>query len=97
MTLIIPYNDYEDFKKAIITYMEQLDEERDDITTYEQLKEFAKDKIDSDDLLVAIHILEALQSESVDWYEYDYCMGTLQTPSGITEKEHVEHMIEDEE
>jgi hypothetical protein len=27
MTLIIPYNDYEDFKKAIITYMEQLDEE----------------------------------------------------------------------
>lgn len=77
--------------------MEQLDEERDDITTYERLKEFAKDKIDSDDLLVAIHILEALQSESVDWYEYDYCMGTCQTPSGITEKEHVEHMIEDEE
>lgn len=68
--------------------MEQLDEERDDITTYEQL-------IDSDDLLVAIHILKALQSESVDWYEYDYCMGTCQTPSGITEKEHVEHMIDD--
>lgn len=75
--------------------MEQLDEERDDITTYERLKEYAKDKIDGDDLLVAIHILEALQNDSVDWYEYDYCMGTCQTPSGITEKEDIGHMIEE--
>lgn len=84
-------------KKSFKEVMEQLDEERYDITTYENLKELAKDKIDGDDFLVAIHILEALQSESVDWYEYDYCMGTCQTPSGITEKKDVEHMIEDEE
>ena len=77
--------------------MEQLNEEKDDITTYETLKDFAKEKIDGDNLLVAIHILEALQNDDAEWYEYDYCMGTLQTPSGITEKEHVEHMIDDEE
>lgn len=77
--------------------MEQLNEERDDITTYETLKEFAKEKIEEDNLLVAIHILEALQNDDTEWYEYDYCMGTLQTPSGITEKEHVEHMILDDE
>ena len=75
--------------------MEQLNEERDDITTYETLKDFAKEKIENDDLLVAIHILEALQNDDAEWYEYDYCMGTLQTPSGITEKEHIEHMIYD--
>ncbi|HHT98201.1 MAG TPA: hypothetical protein GXZ90_09955 [Clostridiales bacterium] len=74
--------------------MDQLNEERDDITTYETLKDFAKEKIESDDFLVAIHILEALQDDIADWYEYDYCMGTLQTPSGITEKEHAEHMID---
>jgi len=75
--------------------MEQLNEERDDITTYETLKDFAKEKIEEDSLLVAIHILEALQNDDAEWYEYDYCMGTCQTPSGITEKEHIEHMIED--
>lgn len=75
--------------------MKQLNEERDDITTYETLKEFAKEKIDGDDLFVAIHILEALQSDTAEWYEYDYCMGTCQTPSGITKKEHVEHIIYD--
>ena len=75
--------------------MEQLNEEKDDITTYEMLKEFAKEKIEDDNLFIAIHILEALQNDSADWYEYDYCMGTLQTPSALTEKEDVEHMIED--
>ena len=74
--------------------MEQLNEEKDDITTYETLKEFAKEKIEEDNLFIAIHILEALQNDVAEWYEYDYCMGTLQTPSGITEKEHIEHMID---
>lgn len=81
--------------KGFEDVMEQLNEERDDITTYETLKEFSKEKIESDDFLVAIHILEALQNNDAEWYEYDYCMGTCQTPSGITEKEHVEHMIDD--
>ena len=75
--------------------MEQLNEEKDDITTYETLKDFAKEKIENDDLLVAIHILEALQNDDAEWYEYDYCMGTCQTPSGITKKEDITHMIDD--
>ena len=75
--------------------MEQLDEELNDITTYESLKEFAKSQIEEDRLFLAIHILEALKADSAEWYEYDYCMGTLQTPSSITIKEDVEHLIED--
>ena len=77
--------------------MEELNRERDDITSYEMLKEYATEKIEEDNFLVAIHILEALQSDTAEWYEYDYCMGTLQTPSGITYKEDIEHMIDDEE
>jgi len=82
-------------KKNFEDIMEQLNEERDDITTYETLKDFAKEKIEEDNLFIAIHILEALRNDDAEWYEYDYCMGTLQTPSGITEKEDVEHMIDD--
>ncbi len=82
-------------KKNFEDVIEQLNEERGDITTYETLKDFAKEKIEEDKLLVAIHILEALQNDDAEWYEYDYCMGTLQTPSGITEKEDVAHMLDD--
>ena len=73
-------------KKNFEDITEQLNEERDDITTYETLKDFAKEKIEEDNLFVAIHILEALENDDAEWYEYDYCMGTCQTPSGITEK-----------
>lgn len=82
-------------EKSFEEVMEELNNQRDDITTYEMLKEYATEKIEEDNFLVAIHILEALQSDTAEWYEYDYCMGTLQTPSGIMEKEDVEHMIDD--
>lgn len=69
--------------------------EHDCITSYETLKEFAKNYIESDDLNVAIHILEAINDNPAEWYEYDYCMGTLQTPSPVTCKEDIEHLIVD--
>lgn len=81
--------------KSFDEVMEQLNEERDDITTYENLKEFAISQINEDRLFLAIHILELLNIDTETWYEYDYCMGTLQTPSSITTKEDVEHLIED--
>lgn len=70
--------------------MEQLTGEKDDITTYEQLKEFAVSKIEENNLFVAIHILEAINNDSAEWYVYDYCMGTLQTPFSVTCKEDIE-------
>lgn len=81
--------------KSFDEVMEQLSEERDDITTYENLIEFAKSQIEKDMLFLIIHILESLNKEPAKWYEYDYCMGTLQTPSSITTKEDVEYLIED--
>lgn len=77
---------YKTFQKV----MEQLSEEKDDITTYERLKEFAISKIEEDNLFIAIHILEAINNDFAEWYIYDYCMGTLQTPSSVTCKEDIE-------
>lgn len=42
--------------------IERLNDERDEITTLDRLKEFAKAKIDDGNYFVAKHILEALQS-----------------------------------
>lgn len=88
--------DYE--SKSFLALMEQLYEESDDLTTREDLEEYAIHSIRDDSLYLAIHILEALREENgAEWFLYDYCMGTLQTPSGVTCKEDVQHLIYDEE
>ena len=61
----------------------QLLSEVDTITTYETLKEFAIAKINDDHLFLAIHILEAINRRTADFYDYDYCMGTLDTPTPL--------------
>ena len=88
-------HDYE--TKSFSELMEQLNQELDDVTTREDLTEYAIYRIRDDALYLAIHILEALKEEfSAEWFLYDYCMGTLQTPSGITCKEDIEHLVWDE-
>ena len=62
-----------------------------------------KEKIDEDNLFLAIHILEAIyNSEEAynGYYLYDYSAGTTSTPTPITCKEDLESYIsfaEDEE
>lgn len=80
--------------KSFNELISQLQEETDEVTSYEELKEFAINKIKSDDLFIAIHILEAINDDTADYYLYDYCMGTLTAPSSITEKADIEHLIE---
>lgn len=85
--------------KSFEEVMEQLNEECDSITTIDILKEFIKEKIDSDDLYLVCHLCNAIWNDpdlgDSDWYLYDYCMGTLNTPVCVSKKEHVEHLIED--
>ena len=73
--------------------IEKLEEENDCITTYNILKEFAIDNINNDNLFIAIHILQAIQDES-EYYNYDYNMGTLETPTPITSLEDLEDYCE---
>lgn len=69
------------YQKGFETAVIELSEQRDDITTYEELKEFIKNKIDDDNLYLAAHIAEWLHKTPYsDYYKYDYCMGTHQIP-----------------
>lgn len=85
--------------KSFEEVMEQLNEECDDVTTIDILKEFIKEKVDSDDFYLVIHLCDAIRnvpnSGNSDWYLYDYSMGTLNSPICVSCKEDVEHLIYD--
>ena len=67
-----------------------------ELTSEDSLIRFAKEKIDEDNLFLAIHILEAIyNSEEAynGYYLYDYSAGTTSTPTPITCKEDLEDYI----
>ena len=71
-----------------------------ELTSEDSLIRFAKEKIDEDNLFLAIHILEAIyNSEEAynGYYLYDYSAGTTSTPTPITCKEDLESYISFEE
>lgn len=74
-----------------------------ELTSEDSLIRFAKEKIDEDDLGLAIHILNAIYNSEESYngyYLYDYSLGTMSTPTPITCKEDLESYIsfaEDEE
>ena len=74
-----------------------------ELTSENSLIRFAKEKIDEDDLGLAIHILNAIYNSEESYngyYLYDYSLGTMSTPTPITCKEDLESYIsfaEDEE
>lgn len=79
--------------------MSQLNEELNEITTLDSLKEFIKEKIDEDNFCIASHLCNAIWNDPnpsmSEWYDYDYSMGTLDTPVCLSEKSHVDHLIDD--
>lgn len=61
-----------------------------DITYEDSLIAFAKQKIDDENIFMAIHILAAVYNSPQaynGYYLYDYSMGTLEMPKPITCKE----------
>ena len=54
---------------------------------YEDLKNFVVDKIQDDNILVATHILNALNNDPANYYNYDTSMCILDTVAPITTKE----------
>lgn len=75
--------------------MEWANENLNDVTHEEILKDFAMEKMNDDDFGMVLHIVNAIYENPYNtiWYRYDYCMGTLQTPSPIAEKEDIEDLI----
>lgn len=65
-----------------------------DITSYDDLKRFAIEKIESDELYLAEHVLKACL-DVADYYGYDYSMGTLENPTAIDGVEDLIDYVED--
>lgn len=65
-----------------------------DVHTYEDMKDFAIDNINRDNVYLARHILDAIDSDSADFYHYDMTMGTMETPTGISDDEDIESIID---
>lgn len=55
--------------------------------TYKDLKNLAIDSIKDNDILVATHILNTLNGEPAEYYNYDVSMGTLDGVAPITTKD----------
>ena len=70
-------------KMVFADAVSQLLSEVDTITTYETLKEFAIAKINDGNLFLAIHILEAINRRTANFYDYDYAMGALDIPTPL--------------
>ena len=83
-----------------LTFEEVMDVlcEHDEIHNEESLKDYIKHLIDHDNFGLALHILNGIyDSEDAEWYQYDVSLGTLETPSALTCKEDIEHLLEEEE
>lgn len=76
---------------------EELSGQHDCITDYEALKDFAKHQINEDRLFLAVHILDAIHKAPADYYSYDYCMGTLETPTPLRSIADLEDYCEEDE
>lgn len=91
--------EYEDM--SFEEFMEWADEHIDDVKSEEILKDYAMSELRGDSFNMVLHIINAIYENpySTEWYRYDYSMGTLETPTPITDKEDVEDLIdfEDEE
>lgn len=82
-------------EKGFEQAVEELQEQNASITTYDALKDFAIQNIENENLFVAIHILQSINEEQAEYYDYDYSMGTLDTPRAITTLEDLEDYLED--
>lgn len=82
--------------KSFDEAMEQLNEEWDDVHTYESMVDFVGHLLlNETDLYLAIHILEPMRDNLAEWYLYDFTMGTMETPRAITCREDLEEVIEE--
>lgn len=63
--------------------------------TYKDLKNLAIDSIKDNDILVATHILNALNNDPANYYNYDTSMGALENVTPITSKEDFIDYLED--
>ncbi len=83
------------YQKGFYAAVEELATQYDDITTYDNLKDFIKTKIDDDNFIVASHLASALNScAHSEYYQYDCYMGSLATPRPLKDISDLEEYCE---
>ena len=65
-----------------------LQEQRQDITDIETLKQFIKDNIDRDNFLLSLFLLDSIYNSNTSYlettyYKYDYTLGTCEAPQEL--------------
>lgn len=64
------------------------------IISFELLKDFAIEQIKNNNLYFAIHILSAMNDNESNYYNYDFSMGTLETPTPLETLEDLEQFCD---
>ena len=82
------------YQKGFDTAVEELMKEHGEITTYDKLKELAINKLNEDNLIVALHILQALEDCYANYYKYDSNMGTLSCIKPLFEEPDLEEFCD---
>ena len=96
--MTITREEFED--KSFSELVEMLYEERDDITTYDRLKEYAIEKIKEDNLHLGLFILNKMYNSDcyfpadTDWYQWDFTSGTCSFPRELNTKDDIEELFE---
>ena len=67
------------------------------ITSIEIIKDFIKKLLDEDNFIFAEHLIVALNNTDAYYYDYDFSLGTFETPKPLAELENLEEYCDDYE
>ena len=71
------------------------EEDNDCIVSRDVILDYAIYQIQNDRLYLARHILDAVDTDYADWYNYDASMGMLETPTPVDEVNDLYDYVED--
>lgn len=77
------------FEEAI----EKLIDEGQNITTYDSIKDYIHELVDTDFLMTASALLESLEENTATYYDYDFSCGGFDEPKPLNNKDDLKQYI----
>lgn len=71
------------------------EEDNDCIVSRDVILDYVIYQIQNDRLYLARHVLDAVDTDYADWYNYDASMGTLKTPTPVDNVNDLYDYVED--
>lgn len=71
------------------------EEDNDCIVSRDVILDYVIYQIQNDRLYLARHVLDAVDTDYADWYNYDASMGTLETPTSVDNVNDLYDYVED--